>query len=75
MTSPKGNIFHVIGHLYGEFTGHKVHRRGALMFSLISAWRNDWVNNGEAGDLKSHRAHDDVIIMSYLSNGMDEVKE
>ena len=37
--------------------------RGALMFSLICAWLNDWVNNREAGDLRRHRAHYDVIVM------------
>ena len=37
--------------------------RGALMFSLISVWINGWVNSGEAGDLRRHRAHYDVIIM------------
>ena len=36
---------------------HKGQWRGALMFSLICAWINDWVNNGEAGDLRCHRAH------------------
>ena len=30
---------------------------GALMFCLISAWINGWVNNGEAGDLRRHYAH------------------
>ena len=42
---------------------HKGQWRGALMFSLISAWINGWVNNGEAGDLRHHRAHYDVIVM------------
>ena len=37
--------------------------RGALMFSLICAWINDWINNWEAGDLKRHHAHYDVIVM------------
>ena len=37
--------------------------RGALMFSLIFAWTNGWVNNHEAGDLIRHRAHYDVIVM------------
>ena len=37
--------------------------RGALMFSLIWIWINVWVNNGEAGDLRRHRAHYDVIVM------------
>ena len=31
---------------------------------LICTWINDWVNNGEAGDLKRHRAHYDVTVMS-----------
>ena len=42
---------------------HKGQWRGALMFSLISAWMNGWVNNREAGDLRHHRAHYDVLVM------------
>ena len=34
------------------------------MFSLIRARINGWVNNGEAGDLRRHRAHYDVTVMS-----------
>ena len=41
--------------------------RGALMFSLICAWINDWVNNREAGDLRRHRAHYDVTVMIEVS--------
>ena len=37
--------------------------RGALMFSLICAWINVWVNNHEAGDMRRHRTHHDVIVM------------
>ena len=37
---------------------HKGQWRGALMFSLICFWINDWVNNRETG-------HYDVIIMIY----------
>ena len=44
---------------------HKGQWRGALMFSLICAWINDWVNNREAGDLRGMRAHYDVIVMGY----------
>ena len=33
------------------------------MFSLICAWLNRWVNNGEARDLRRYRAHYDVIVM------------
>ena len=46
MTSPNGNIFRVTGHLCGKFTGccigdspHKGQWRGALMCSLICAWK------------------------------------
>ena len=42
---------------------HKGQWRGALMFSLICAWINGWVSNREAGDLRRHRAHYDVIVM------------
>ena len=42
---------------------HKRQWRGALMFSLICVWINDWVNNREAGDLRRYRAHSDVIVM------------
>ena len=43
---------------------HKGQWRGALMFSLISAWINGWVNNRETGDMRRHRAHSDVIVMT-----------
>ena len=36
---------------------HKGQWRGALMFSLICAWINGWINTCEAGDLRRHRAH------------------
>ena len=42
---------------------HKGQWRGALMFSLICAWINRWVNNCEAGDFRHCRAHYDVIVM------------
>ena len=42
---------------------HKGQWRGALMFSLICVWINNWVNNREAGDLRCCRAHYDVIVM------------
>ena len=79
MTSSNGNIFHVTDYLRGEFTIHfmvkirspvnspyKGQWRGALMFSLICARINGWVNNGEAGDLRRHRAHYDVIVMLFV---------
>ena len=39
--------------------------RRALMFSLICAWTNGWVNNQDAGDFRRHRSHYDVIAMWY----------
>ena len=47
---------------------HKGQWRGALMFSLICVLINDWVNNRQAGDLRRHRAHYDVIVMASVSN-------
>ena len=45
---------------------HKGQWCGALMFSLIWAWINGWVNNREAGDLRRHCTHYDVIVMHRL---------
>ena len=42
---------------------HKGQWRGDLMFSVIWAWINGWVNNREAGDLRRYRAHCDVTVM------------
>ena len=43
---------------------HKGQWRRSLVFSLICAWINSWVNNRETGDLRGHRAHYDVTVMS-----------
>ena len=32
-------------------------------FDVFCTWINGWVNNREAGDLRRHRAHYDVILM------------
>ena len=64
MTSSNGNIFRVTCHLCGNFP-HKGQWREALMFSLIFAWINDWVNNREAGDLRRQHGHYDVIVMYH----------
>ena len=70
MTSSNGNIFRITGHLCGEFTGHhKGQWREASMFSLICTWTNVWVNYREAGDLRRHRAHHDVIVMCQPKKG------
>ena len=46
---------------------YKGQLHGALMFSLICTWINGWVNNGEAGDLRRHCAHYDVIVLWWVS--------
>ena len=57
----------------GEFP-HKGQWRGALVFPLICAWINDWVNNGVAGDLRRHRAHYDITVMnSSLQASLKEI--
>ena len=48
----------------GEFPAQR-QWRGALMFSLICARINVWVNRGEAGDLSHHGAHYDVTVMLW----------
>ena len=45
-----------------EFS-HKGLWRGALMFSFIRPWMKGWVNNDEAGDMRLHGAHYDVIVI------------
>ena len=74
MTSSNGNIFRATGPLCGAFTGHrwipltKANDAGALKFSLICAWTNGGVNNRDAGDLRRHRAHYDVAVMSAFNS-------
>ena len=45
---------------------HKGQWRGATLVSLICAWIHDWVNNGEVCDLRRHRAHYDITVMTIL---------
>ena len=49
---------------------HRGQWRGALMVSLICARINGWVNNREAGDLRGHLAHYDVIVMNMAIYGV-----
>ena len=69
MTSSNGNIYALLALCAGNSpvpvnSPHKGQSRGALMFSFICVWINDWVNNREAGDLRRHRGHYDVRVMS-----------
>ena len=69
MTSSNRNIFRVTGPLCGEFIGHRwIPRTKASdvqlwCFFFICHWTNGWVNNREAGGLRRHRAHYDVIVL------------
>ena len=72
MASLNASIFRVTGHLCGEFTGPRWNPRTkasdaelwcTLMFPLICAWMNCWVNNRQPDDLRRHRAHYDVTVM------------
>ena len=48
----------------GEFPSQKpVTRSFDVFFDLLL----EWVNNREAGDLRRHRAHYDVIVMTFYS--------
>ena len=53
-------------HRYPVNSPHKGQWRRALMFSLICARVNGWVNNGEAGDLRRNRAHYGVTVMDVF---------
>ena len=52
---------------------HKGQWRGALMFTLICARINDWVNNREAGDLRRHLDHYDVSVMVDLTTAIASI--
>ena len=75
MTSSNGNISALLPLVRGIHRSpvnspHKDQCRWALMFSLICARINGWVNDREAGDLRRYRAHYDVIVMfrGYLTD-------
>ena len=51
---------------------HKCQWRGALMFSLICAWINCWVNNREAGNQRRYSAHYDVTVL-FIPGSMVKV--
>ena len=63
ITCPRNSPFVQGIHRSPVNSPHKGQWRGALMFSLMSAWLNGWVNNCEAGDLRCHHAHYDVSVM------------
>ena len=66
MTSSNGNIFRITGHLCGEFTGEFPTQRPVTqsfdVFFDLRLNKRFSHNNGEAGDLRRHRAHYDVTV-------------
>ena len=62
-------------HRFPVNSPHKGQWRGGLMFSLICVWINGWVNNREAGDLRRHSAHYDVIVMMIDGTQMVGTKQ
>ena len=50
---------------------HKGQWRGTLIFSLICAWINDWVNNRQAGDLRHH--YDVNVIYNTILTRRDTI--
>ena len=72
MTSSDGNIFRGTGLCEGNHRSpvdspHKGLWRGALVYSLISAWTNGWANNRDTCDLRCHHSHYGAIVMTYGS--------
>ena len=60
---PRHWPFVLVIHRWPANSPHKGQWRGVLMFSLICAWINGWVNSGEAGGLWCHSGHYDVTVM------------
>ena len=68
MTSSNGNIFRVTGYLCGEFTGHEYPAPMTQNFEVFFDLRLNQqlsANNGDADDLRRHRAHYNFIVMKY----------
>ena len=65
MTSSNGNIFCVttLSLVSGEFPSQKPVTQSFDIFFDLSLKKNGWVNIREAGDLRRHRAHYDVIVI------------
>ena len=65
MMSSIGNIFRVTGYLCGEFPGHR--RIPHTKASDTELWYFLW-SAPESGDLRRHRAHYDVMVMTLQSS-------
>ena len=54
---------------------HKGQCHGALIFSLICVWINDWVNNREDGEFRRHRDYYDVTVMGEVSTDVCHIDQ
>ena len=54
----------------GNSPGTKGQWRGTLMLTLSCARIKGWINNREAGDLRRHSAHCDVIVVAHMSTNV-----
>ena len=50
-------------HRWPANSTHKGQWHGALIFSLIYAWTNVWINTRDAGDFRRHRIYYDATAM------------
>ena len=72
MTSSIGNFFALLAicarnsPVTGEFPTQRP-VTGSFDVFFDRAWINDWVNNGEAGDLRRYRVHYDVTVMRMMN--------
>ena len=60
-------------HQWAVNSPHKGQWHGSLIFSLICAWTNGWVDNRNAGDLRRHHANWDVTVMRQIDVSHDMV--
>ena len=73
MTSSNRNIFRVTGPLWGNAPvnvncPHKAQWRWLLMLSVIFIWTNGWPNHQDAGDLRRHRVHYNIVLMTIYNH-------
>ena len=55
-------------------SSHKGQWRAALMFSVIYAWKNVWVNNQDAGDMRRRRARYGITVMPPISTDIRDIQ-
>ena len=53
---------------------HKGQWRRTLMFPLICAWTNGWVNTRDADDSRSHRVRYDPTVMKWHQGAADSIR-